>query len=78
MINESVPPNPGLDNYSHTKGLGHEVSAIFAANHNLYVLTTLRGSFPAADFEECKAEGGRTNGDAEPGGRLAAGHLLDV
>jgi nucleoside-diphosphate-sugar epimerase len=70
MINESVPPNPGLDIYSHTKGLGHEVSAVFAANHNLHVLTTLHGSFPAADFEERKAEGGRTNGDAEPGDGL--------
>ena len=47
-----MPPQSGLDLYSFSKGIGHEISRVFSANYPLHVLTTMHGSFPRADFDE--------------------------
>jgi nucleoside-diphosphate-sugar epimerase len=51
-LNEDMPPQSGLDLYSFSKGIGHEISRVFSANHPLHVLTTMHGSFPRGDFDE--------------------------
>ena len=42
-INEQVPPWPGTGLYYITKGLGHEITRVFAQNTSLHVLTCLFG-----------------------------------
>ena len=32
-LNEDMPPQSGLDLYSFSKGLGHEISRVFTMNH---------------------------------------------
>ena len=51
-LNENMPPQSGLDLYSFSKGIGHEIARVFSVNFPLHVLTTMHGSFPRADFDE--------------------------
>ena len=47
-VNEEVPPWPGTGLYYMTKGLGHELTRIFANNHDIHVLTCLFGGVNTA------------------------------
>ena len=48
-ITEDAPLRPGLGLYGFTKGVGQEITRVFAANHpDFYVLTCLYAGFPSA------------------------------
>ena len=40
-INSEIPPRSGTGLYAHTKSLGQEICRVFAANHDLVVITLL-------------------------------------
>ena len=40
-INSEIPPRSGTGLYAHTKSLGQEICRVFAANHDLFVITLL-------------------------------------
>jgi nucleoside-diphosphate-sugar epimerase len=44
-IPEEIPPHPGTDLYAMSKSLGHDLCGVFAAAHQLHVLTLLFSSF---------------------------------
>lgn len=52
--------------------LGNEVARVFTVNHAIYVLTTLHGSFPSAEFGRGAEGSMRSSGEvtAEPGDGL--------
>ena len=50
-LNEDMPPQSGLDLYSFSKGLGHEIARVYTENNPLHVMTTMHGSFPRADWD---------------------------
>lgn len=48
-VTEAMPAHTGIDLYSFTKGVGHEITRVFSENCDIHVLTTLHGSFPTND-----------------------------
>jgi hypothetical protein len=63
-----MPPQSGLDLYSFSKGLGHEIARVYTANNpQLHVLTTMHGSFPRADFDEEYASASAAAAEVLPG-----------
>ena len=48
-VTEEMPWHTGIGLYSFTKGVGHEITRVFALNHPIHILTTLHGSFPVND-----------------------------
>jgi hypothetical protein len=49
-LHENMPPQSGLDLYSFSKGLGHEIARCFSASHPIHVMTSMHGSFPSAEW----------------------------
>ena len=56
-INEQVPPWPGTGLYYITKGLGHEITRVFAQNTSLHVLTCLFGGVSTPPEPKLQGQG---------------------
>jgi nucleoside-diphosphate-sugar epimerase len=77
-VSAEVPPHPGLDLYSLSKGCGQEICRVFAENHPIHVLLCLFLNFKRSDEPERVGEGTNPHSVTFPDAARCVRAMLEV